>query len=621
MSTKTKFEIIEKIGVGGMGELYRARLFNDSGFEKIVAAKKVHGVEISQGLAAQKGLVQEASIQSLLNHPNICSILDIREFQGDQYILVEYIEGKSINDLQNLAIQKSYKFSEDFIWIILQNAIQGLEYLHSSSAAKPAILHRDLSPHNIMVGNQGFIKIIDFGVSGFLNKKEKNTGDIAFKMRYVAPEILHGEQYSEQSDLYALGIIIYELATGIKAFGGTLSKSQSNVFEELDYTLVSQRGYSSHLQIVIQKLANSNVSKRYKNAQEVKKDITIQLNESNVIINELNSISSFSLDFTKTIHIPVNQKKSPKLNKVFVFLVLLLVFGSSLIFQLYNKYNRHVPVLIQVNTPNGEFKLDLKKSELSKTIVGQELGYSLSEQSCVTVEKLLIGYPRLLFNKDLNVLIKELNLSHSPHSFLYSVQNRIEADKNRLKRIYKSCSHHDRFSSLANVLSEMAKNISKVSIKNIQSFEELQEIVLSISTIGEQKFMEIDRKLLQINEVPQNKIYVEAADQIKEFDIISVSNILLLSLNESIFPQDAKTCREMLDLFWVKKELQENLASVFTVVLVPFPLDAEIQAYDKNYLEFTTPQDGETSDFKTKGACVYQRVEGELTEISLRRLK
>ena len=167
----------------------------------------------------------------------------------------------------------------------------------------------------------------------------------------------------------------------------------------------------------------------------------------------------------------------------------------------------------------------------------------------------------------------------------------------------------------------MAKNISKVSIKNIQSFEELQEIVLSISTIGEQKFMEIDRKLLQINEVPQNKIYVEAADQIKEFDIISVSNILLLSLNESIFPQDAKTCREMLDLFWVKKELQENLASVFTVVLVPFPLDAEIQAYDKNYLEFTTPQDGETSDFKTKGACVYQRVEGELTEISLRRLK
>jgi serine/threonine-protein kinase len=197
MAITTEFEVLSKIGQGGMGEIFKARLFNSHGFEKIVAAKKVIGAYSAENMAS---LLVEAKILAKLNHPNICSVVDLREYQDSLFIVMELIEGVNLSEVQATAMQNGYIFSEDFVWQLANQALRGLAHAHKFNNEQNPILHRDLSPHNIMINTVGQTKILDFGVARIENLEGTSEAISTYgKIRYCAPEILNGGVQSTSS--------------------------------------------------------------------------------------------------------------------------------------------------------------------------------------------------------------------------------------------------------------------------------------------------------------------------------------------------------------------------------------------------------------------------------------
>jgi serine/threonine protein kinase/Tfp pilus assembly protein PilF len=227
------YEILEKIGTGGMGVVYRAR---DTKLGRDAAVKI-----LPDNLAANPSYLQrfqrEARAASALNHPNICTIYEIGEHKGRHYIAMELIEGQNLQDL----IQSKPMSLDKIISIALQIA-DALETAHSKG-----IIHRDIKPSNIFCTNRGHIKVLDFGIVKRTASKPDSlepslvNSEIASvyvsaprvtigTLPYMSPEQALGEDLDARSDLFSLGSVLYELSTGIQAFKGN---TQSVLFQEI----------------------------------------------------------------------------------------------------------------------------------------------------------------------------------------------------------------------------------------------------------------------------------------------------------------------------------------------------------------------------------------------------
>lgn len=210
MNTEIKkighYDVLRKLSAGEQGEVYLARVEKpEFRFSKLVAIKILHKI-------SDITFENEIKVLTSIQHPHLCSILDVGVQDDLQYIVFEYIEGMDLKKFCLKLKEKNLSLNTAAIVDIGEQVYSALKYLHSSQ--NHPILHKDISPQNIMVSSDGTVKIIDFGISVFKSEQFVQGKKLEGKPRYLPQEIIRGtEEYSEKSDMYSLGVVLYEIST------------------------------------------------------------------------------------------------------------------------------------------------------------------------------------------------------------------------------------------------------------------------------------------------------------------------------------------------------------------------------------------------------------------------
>lgn len=218
-----KYHLLERVNVGGMAEVYRAKMVGVEGFEKQLAIKR-----ILPAIAADQDFINmfidEAKISVQLAHANIAQIFELGRINDTYYIALEYLAGKDLRALFERLRRRREIVPVELACYVISRVAEGLDYAHRKRDAQGrelGIIHRDISPQNILVSFEGEVKVIDFGIAKAANKIMKTqAGILKGKFGYMSPEQVRGLPLDRRSDIFACGIVLYELLTGDRLFTG-----------------------------------------------------------------------------------------------------------------------------------------------------------------------------------------------------------------------------------------------------------------------------------------------------------------------------------------------------------------------------------------------------------------
>ena len=202
------YKIIEQVGQGGMGEVFKAQ---DTKLERFVALKFLPS-QLTASEDDKARFIQEAKAASAMNHPNVCTIHSIEEYKNQLFIVMEYIEGTTLRDNKQTLSEKK----------ILEIAAQVADGL--GAAHEKGIVHRDIKPENIMLRKDGIVQIMDFGLAKLYSKgnvsRLTKAGTTMGTMGYMSPEQVQGQDVDHRTDIFSLGVVLYELLAGESPFKG-----------------------------------------------------------------------------------------------------------------------------------------------------------------------------------------------------------------------------------------------------------------------------------------------------------------------------------------------------------------------------------------------------------------
>ena len=258
--TFSHYKIIEKLGEGGMGVVYKAQ---DTKLDRIVALKFLPP-HLSASEQDKARFIQEAKAASAINHPNICTIYEIEEHDGEQFIVMELLDGKTLRTKLSHA-ESEIPFDQIVDW-----GVQIVEAL--AAAHEKGITHRDIKPDNIMVNAKNQIKVMDFGLAKLkgnlgLTKQRGTVGTIP----YMSPEQIQGLDVDQRTDLWALGVILYQMLTGQLPFRGdyesTMMYEILNVQPQAIQTV--RPATPEHLQVLVSRLLQKDPAKRISSTAEI----------------------------------------------------------------------------------------------------------------------------------------------------------------------------------------------------------------------------------------------------------------------------------------------------------------------------------------------------------------
>jgi serine/threonine protein kinase/TolA-binding protein len=272
-----KYQLLDKIAVGGMAELYRAKVTGDYGFEKQVAIKKILPHLSDEGNLV-KAFIDEAKLAALLQHENIVQIYDFGNMNGEYFIAMEYLFGKDLRKLTYKAKAKAVPIDLENTLYVISRICAGLDYSHNLKdlQGKPLnIIHRDINPQNIFITYEGQVKIIDFGIAkAASHNSTTHEGLIKGKLAYMSPEQANGKTIDHRSDIFSTGIILYELLAGQRMFQGETmhiyAQVRDAVYEPLE-SLVPD--LPARLHEVVQHALAKEPDERYQSAGEMLADL------------------------------------------------------------------------------------------------------------------------------------------------------------------------------------------------------------------------------------------------------------------------------------------------------------------------------------------------------------
>ncbi|MFZ9595629.1 MAG: serine/threonine protein kinase [Bdellovibrionia bacterium] len=219
-----RYFLLDLLAQGGMAEIFRARLASSDGAGRIIVIKRIQG-----GYSTNHEFIQmfksEIKVTMGFNHPNIVQLYDFGEEDNQPYIAMEWVDGRNLRQLMNRFLELKKPFPIELVAHIIEQAAAGLHYAHSYkdkiSGEALNLIHRDISPQNILTSFEGGVKLIDFGIAKTTaNIESTRTGVIKGKPSYLSPEQISGEELDGRSDLFALGAVLWELLTGKKLFSG-----------------------------------------------------------------------------------------------------------------------------------------------------------------------------------------------------------------------------------------------------------------------------------------------------------------------------------------------------------------------------------------------------------------
>jgi serine/threonine protein kinase len=272
-----KYEIIERIAVGGMAELYLAIALGIEGFRKLVVLKRV-SPHLQHDEDLVKMFVDEARLAAALDHPNIAQVIDIGRNAGEYFFAMEYLHGRDFRHLMEAARGRGGLPLGCAIEVVLGVA-RGLHHAHERKSAdgQPmGLVHRDVSPANVVITYEGSVKLVDFGIAkaAVLTRKTQ-AGTLMGKVGYMSPEQCMGEPADRKSDVFALGILLYEATTGRRAFR---AESQFAMMNQIIHGRWQRPreivpGYSERLEAIVVRAMATDPADRYPTAQALQLDL------------------------------------------------------------------------------------------------------------------------------------------------------------------------------------------------------------------------------------------------------------------------------------------------------------------------------------------------------------
>jgi serine/threonine protein kinase/AmiR/NasT family two-component response regulator len=217
------YTLIERIAVGGMAEVWKARRSGVEGFEKIVAIKRVLA-HLTDSPELVSMLIDEAKLAARLSNPNIVQIYDLGKVEDDFFIAMEYVDGTDLRSALKAAREHDLPMPVGVAIMVTARLARALDYAHrlkGDDQRELGLIHRDVSPQNILISNEGDIKLCDFGIAKAVTSiGHTQMGALKGKLQYMSPEQAWGKKLDARSDIFSLGAVLFEVLTGTKLFAG-----------------------------------------------------------------------------------------------------------------------------------------------------------------------------------------------------------------------------------------------------------------------------------------------------------------------------------------------------------------------------------------------------------------
>ena len=269
-----KYVLEERLAVGGMAEIFKARVKGLSGFERVVAIKRLH-MHLSQDEGLVQMLIDEARLAVRLMHANIGQVFDLGCIGGQYFIVMEYISGSDLHRISRRLRDQNRRIPTPIVLYVVSEMLAGLDYAHNctdDNGQSLQLVHRDISPQNIMFSASGDIKLVDFGIAkARMQAMQTQAGIIKGKFYYMSPEQAHGQTLDRRTDVFAAGMVLYELLAGRPAYDELGDVALIRSVRTCDFPPPSHfvRDMDPELERIIMKALHKNPRQRFQTARRL----------------------------------------------------------------------------------------------------------------------------------------------------------------------------------------------------------------------------------------------------------------------------------------------------------------------------------------------------------------
>ncbi|MBU0505176.1 MAG: serine/threonine-protein kinase [bacterium] len=273
-----QYTLVEKIAQGGMAHIYKAKTFDSTGFERLVVIKRILP-HISADPEYVEMLVDEAKIAVNFNHGNIAQVYDLGRVSDDYFIVMEYVDGKTFSQIVKRLNHLGKKIPLDILLYSFIELCRALSYIHAKKGADGkslGVVHRDVSPQNIILSYAGVIKIIDFGVAKAKVKEGRTeSGVLKGKFAYMSPEQARSDRVDWRSDIFSVGTLLWEMSTGQRLFKRQSNHETIQAIQKAKYDHASTRrsDIPKELDRIIKKALQKSPKSRYQDAGDMARDL------------------------------------------------------------------------------------------------------------------------------------------------------------------------------------------------------------------------------------------------------------------------------------------------------------------------------------------------------------
>ena len=289
-----KYTLIRRLATGGMAELFLAIQKSVAGFEKLLVIKRILP-SMNQDGAFIEMLLHEARIAATLSHPNIVQIFDVGQADGQYFIAMEHVHGEDLRSIVRQMKKKGVlEFPLEHALAIVLGMCAGLAYAHDKrdlDGTHLGIVHRDISPQNIVVTFTGDVKIVDFGIAKSDTRvgEQTKSGKLKGKVPYMSPEQARGEPLDARSDLFAAGTMLFELTTGKRLFKGQSEYETLKLICDRDYPRPSDihPDYPRGLEAIVMRALAKDPTDRYQTAREMQADLEAFVRQHQIAVSSL----------------------------------------------------------------------------------------------------------------------------------------------------------------------------------------------------------------------------------------------------------------------------------------------------------------------------------------------